>query len=291
MAVVAFASLLTLAPPVEASTPPPPASSAFLTASSDPGDSIGLGQSYSFATPNDTFIGASDSTNNSVSLDLQAGNGEHWHLLFAAPYGQALTPGTYTDATRLGARGPANPGLDITADSRGCNVVSGSFTVLDATYDGYGYLGSFHATFEQHCEDATPALRGEIEIVDPTPPPAPTASIQLSVAPTGQLIRGGGVSLHGTVSCSSMPNLAPTISLTVSEPTKDGAANASTYTYADGNCSPTPTTWEAIVYPPAKTPFVKGTATVSASTGMQDPWYPLLTDTAATTAAVDIKEG
>jgi len=34
-----------------------------------------------------------------------------------------------------------------------------------------------------------------------------------------------------------------------------------------------------------------GEATVNVSTGIQDPWYPLLTNTAQATSSVQLKEG
>ena len=64
-----------------------------------------------------------------------------------------------------------------------------------------------------------------------------------------------------------------------------------TYTYGDTYCSPAPQRWQGTIYPPAKSSFAKGTATVSASTGMADPWYPLLTDTASSTVGVQLTEG
>ncbi|TMM02233.1 MAG: hypothetical protein E6G02_11585 [Actinobacteria bacterium] len=267
---------------------PPFATSGSLIVESDPGDSIGLGQSSSAATPNDSFLGASDWTNSVVHLNVHTADGHSWFLTFGAPFDQQLLPGTYEGATRF--RGFGNAGLDVSHDSFGCNQTTGSFTVLDASYAGYGYLLRFHATFEQHCEGATPALRGEIDVVNPTPPPAPTASLLLTVDPEGQLIGHGAAIVHGAVSCSTVTNFAPTIFLDISVQTKEGAVSVQTFTYGDTYCSPTPQRWQATIYPPTNTPFAKGTATLTASTGMADPWYPLLTDTASATTGVQLKE-
>jgi len=49
----------------------------------------------------------------------------------------------------------------VFGDGRGCNTLTGSFTVVEVVY-GNGSVTSFDALFEQHCEGATPALRGEI---------------------------------------------------------------------------------------------------------------------------------
>ena len=208
---------------------PPPATSGSLSVTSDPGDSVGLGQSSSAATPNDSFLGASDWTNSVVHLNVHTADGHSWFLTFGAPFDQQLLPGTYDGATRF--RGFGTAGLDVSHDSFGCNQTTGSFTVLDASYAGYGYLLRFHATFEQHCEGSAPALRGEIEIVNPTPPPAPTASLQLTIDPQGQLTGHGAAIVHGTVSCSTVTTFAPTIFLDMSEQTKDGGVSAQTFTY------------------------------------------------------------
>ena len=54
------------------------------------------------------------------------------------------------------------PGLAVAGDGRGCNVLTGSFQVLQAVYGPGNTLVAFDAIFEQHCEGATPALRGQI---------------------------------------------------------------------------------------------------------------------------------
>ena len=287
---VAFAAALFALGVASASAGDPPfATSGSLSISSDLGDSVGFGQSYAVATPNDSFLGASDWTNSVVHLNVHTADGHSWIFTFGAPFDQQLLPGTYAGATRF--RGFGNPGLDVSHDSFGCNQTSGSFTVLQASYAGYGYLLRFHATFEQHCEGAAAALHGEIDIVNPTPPPAPTASAQLSVDLQGQLTNHGAAIVHGTVSCSTATNFAPTIYLDVSEQTRAGTVAMQTYTYGDTYCSPAPQRWQATIYPPAKSSFAKGTATVTASTGMADPWYPLLTDSASSTVGVQLTEG
>jgi hypothetical protein len=86
-----------------------------------------------------------------VSVDIQGGT--FWHLDFAAPQGQALTTGTvYDNATRYPFQSPTEPGLSLFGDGRGCNTVTGSFTVKDATFGPHGWIQSFDATFVQHCE-------------------------------------------------------------------------------------------------------------------------------------------
>src|SRR6266516_3778409 len=70
-----------------------------LTLTSDPGDYVGGGQSYSFASPADVFQAASDATNGSVSIRETSPQFDHnWELDLSAPSGQQLTPGVYSGA-------------------------------------------------------------------------------------------------------------------------------------------------------------------------------------------------
>ena len=57
---------------------------------------------------------------------------------------------------------PGFAGLSVSGDGRGCNVLTGNFQVLQVVYGPGNTLASFDAIFEQHCEGAAPALRGEI---------------------------------------------------------------------------------------------------------------------------------
>jgi hypothetical protein len=131
-----------------------------LTMTSDPGDYIGAGRTYTFGDTNATF-GASVNSQNGVSLSLTSGD-EWWYLDFSGPVNTPLSPGTYTGATRYPFNSPG-PGLSVYGDGRGCNTDTGQFTVLQIRTSG-GAVTQFWATFEQHCEGQTPALQGEIRI-------------------------------------------------------------------------------------------------------------------------------
>ncbi len=50
----------------------------------------------------------------------------------------------------------------VSGAGRGCNTLTGRFSVLKAKYDASGNVKSFAADFEQHCEGASPALAGSI---------------------------------------------------------------------------------------------------------------------------------
>jgi hypothetical protein len=103
-------------------------------------------------------------------------NAKHWwYLDLVAPNGQQLTPGLYLNATRYPFQDPSDPGLNLDGDGRGCNTLTGTFTVLAADYAPNGALIRFDATFVQHCDGATAAAYGEISYIAP-------ASLTLSPA-------------------------------------------------------------------------------------------------------------
>lgn len=100
---------------------------------------------------------------------------ENWNLELAAPSAQELGVGTYEGATRYPFQDPSVPGLSFYGDGVGCNTDTGSFQVLEAVYVGT-YVERFHATFEQTCDNFTPKLFGELQIVNPPPPSPPTTN-------------------------------------------------------------------------------------------------------------------
>jgi len=131
-----------------------------LSLNSDPGDFIGGGQSL-FLTPADGTFSATTNFDSGVSVSL-FGPVHFWFLDFSAAGNVPLTLGTYTGATRFPFQAFNENGLSVDGDGRGCNTLTGSFTVLEIVYGPNGSVSSFDATFEQHCEGATPALRGEV---------------------------------------------------------------------------------------------------------------------------------
>lgn len=83
-----------------------------------------------------------------------------WDLEFSsAQLGQPLAQQVYQDAQRAPFASPGHPGIDIGGDGRGCNTITGKFQIEDLQLNG-STLSSFTATFEQHCEGGTAALRG-----------------------------------------------------------------------------------------------------------------------------------
>src|SRR5919108_4191133 len=90
-----------------------------LTMTSDPGDYIGQGGSYSFSTTSGNLFFARSSQAGSdmlITVRPDAVDTSYWSLEFAAPAGQQLVPGTYTRAPRASGRAPGAPGLDVNGD-------------------------------------------------------------------------------------------------------------------------------------------------------------------------------
>jgi hypothetical protein len=132
---------------------------------SDPGDVVGNGQSRTFTLSGMKFLARQVPDRRGVEISMESTSGPltFWLIMFGAASGPALQPGTYAGATRY----PFNsgvPGLSVTGGT-GCNTLTGSFVVHEAVYGPTGEVQRFHATFEQHCNGATPALRGEVRIV------------------------------------------------------------------------------------------------------------------------------
>jgi uncharacterized repeat protein (TIGR01451 family) len=150
--------------------PPSPGGESFLSFVSEPGDSIGLGQSASYSPANATFSPQMSADRRQFRLFVTpSGTILPWMLSMAAPAGQQLTVGVYTGTVRWTGQVFSVPSLDFTGQGRGCNTSTGQFEVLEVAYDSSGNLQRFRATFEQHCEGFAPALTGEVLIVI-TPP-------------------------------------------------------------------------------------------------------------------------
>jgi hypothetical protein len=263
--VVAAALTVLLLPGVASA---PPAETATLTMVSDPGDYIGQGQTWSYDTAAGDVISAT-TNGNTLNAGVTGYNGDWWYLDFDAPNGQTLTAGTtYANATRYPFNG-SGPGLSIYGQGRGCNELTGSFTVTEATFGGpdSSYVQDFVATFEQHCEGGEPALRGTISIHNP-PAPEPL-ELGVGVAGDGTVSRvTGRATLHGTVSCS----VPVTVSLngTLTQVVKKTILSGPFSTQVA--CTPgAPVPWQAVAIPNGTTPFGQGNAQADVTASAQDP--------------------
>lgn len=157
---------------------------------SQAGDYIGQGQTRSF-TPADGAFTATKNFDNGVSLSVLNIPSFFWYLDFSAPGDVPLTPGHYPLATRFPFQLPSSPGLSMGGDGRGCNTLTGEFTVIDVVYGAGDAIVSFAADFEQHCEGMAPAVFGSIRY-NFVPPP-------FTVSPTAFSVGAGAQSLALTV--------------------------------------------------------------------------------------------
>ena len=116
-----------------------------LDLTSDQGDHILQGNSYSYRTP----LQAIRVTGDRYEVDVYAGP---WRLAISH---RPLRRGHF--------RAPMVPaaGLDLSGDGRGCNSVTGSFTIKRVKIDKRG-VKLFAASFVQHCEGGDPAARGTL---------------------------------------------------------------------------------------------------------------------------------
>ena len=159
--------------PVEATSDAP--TTTFLYFRSDSGDWVGSGETHRFALTDGAWSvhteGAADPTRiNQVSFSVVRSDPHlWWSLSLAAVAGQTLSVGAYENAQRFNSL--TLPNLDFGWASNGCNQVVGRFEVLYLEATGRT-LNRLHATFEQHCEGAAPALHGEISYVRPGAPGA-----------------------------------------------------------------------------------------------------------------------
>jgi hypothetical protein len=133
---------------------------------SQPGDFVGAGTTQNFTLAGHIFSAWGSNSAPAVNIRLApVGAGPSWMLDMSAPSGTKLQPGTYENATRYPFQAPGVPGLSFSGNGRGCNTLTGRFDVLEAVYGPQGEVRRFHATFEQHCEGAIPALLGEVWII------------------------------------------------------------------------------------------------------------------------------
>lgn len=138
----------------------------FVTAVSEPGDYIGAGAARVWRAEAGSTLDIAGIASDIASVEVSNSAADHFVLTFAAPPGQALVPGTYTNAQRTPFRSAGHPGIDIYGDHRGCSTTTGSFTVFDIVPD----LSRLHLVYEQYCEGSPRALFGEIRYGLPAAP-------------------------------------------------------------------------------------------------------------------------
>lgn len=135
-----------------------PSTGNYIYLESASGDYIGQGQSYTY-TPTDATL-----TLNAVDghLAVRVQGNQVWTGDFQGKSELAqLQPGYYPNLTRYPFHDTTVGGLSWSGDGRGCNTLTGWFAIDSVTYVD-GTLRAIDLRFEQHCEGASAALRGEI---------------------------------------------------------------------------------------------------------------------------------
>jgi hypothetical protein len=153
---------------------------AHLTLDSEPGDFIGQGLDFdiSYTPINSDFffpqirrtIGPADDPAELLFVlgTVTGGIDNTFALLFFGTDGLGIPiqPGFFPDAERADFASLGHPGLDVSFQNRGCNTLTGTFTVHDVSFSDRAEtvtgspIETFSASFEQHCEGSAPALLG-----------------------------------------------------------------------------------------------------------------------------------
>jgi hypothetical protein len=241
-----------------------------VTFSGTGGDYITQDQPWSYDPSNSTISATASADDNSVAVNI-SGN-TTWTLDFAAPQGQALTAGTtYDNAARYPFQTSTEPGLSLYGDGRGCNTVTGSFTVNKAVFGPHGWIQSFDATFVQQCEGSTTSeATGEVDIEN-GPAPAELA-VTVTPAATSSVDKiNGQATITGTVTCNE--NATVGLSGALNETLTRSTLATGNWSVSGIACSTAPTTWTATVNPTGNVPFANGAAQVSGTYSSTDPVY------------------
>lgn len=242
-----------------------------LSFTGDPGDPIAGGRSYSYGTAAGDMFHVFGTGDNSVEVRVTGTDGYGWSLTLAAPSGVALTPGTYTGATRASTRAAGEAGIELGGSGGVCDTIAGSFTVDNVEFGPYGYVEKLDATYEQRCDGAEAALRGEVHVTNPPAPPALDLGLSVSTDGTASTV-SGNATVHGSVTCTQ----ATTVTITgYLVQTKRKVVVRGRYN-AEVSCMPgTPAAWTATAVPDDSTPFRKGAAQADSQADAWDSYYGL----------------
>jgi hypothetical protein len=125
-----------------------------------PGDYIHQGEAL---ITDGAFSASLNANSNNLHFHVDPANsnmqGLWWDVYFdSSKLGAALEPGVYDKAERWPFEGGNTPGLDVSGDGRGCNMLSGAFQIETLKVDS-GALVEVTASFRQSC-DGGPLLNG-----------------------------------------------------------------------------------------------------------------------------------
>jgi hypothetical protein len=252
--------------------------------SGDAGDYITQGLSYSYSAAAGDTLNATGGPA-IFHLNINGANGDWWSLDLAAPTGQTLQPGVYDGATRYPFNG-SGAGLDVSGNGRGCNTLTGSFTIQSYKPGSNGAVEEMQASFEQHCEGAAAALRGSVTIGNPTPPPS--VDLGVGISPHGTFSKlNGRATVGGTVTCSA--DATVTVAGEVTQ-VKNRVLVTGPFSASIDCTAGAPATWEATATPNGTRPFLGGMVEVHAVATATDSTGNTI-GTAEATAAVKLVKG
>lgn len=168
------------------------------TFTSQPGDFIGQGQVrniiYDTMQGQEIYVGVSfrlpTGEPTMVDFGLDPFNlATNASLTFATRrLGIGLQPGTYPSAQRARFEALGHPGLEVAFQNRACNTITGAFTISEIALSPNGSIDRFAASFEQHCEGATPALFGTLTYYAI---PEPVTVVSLTACALAAIVRRG----------------------------------------------------------------------------------------------------
>lgn len=142
----------------------------------DSGDYITGGNRYTY-NPANAQISFSRNFGGGVSTSVFGAT--WWFVDAAPPSGTAFTKGSYKNAQRYPFQDANAPGLSLFGDGRGCNTLTGKFTVHQLKLDASGNPTKLDLSFEQHCEGGPAAAYGQVLL---NAVPAATLAKQLRAA-------------------------------------------------------------------------------------------------------------
>jgi hypothetical protein len=125
----------------------------------DAGDYITMGGDYRYDLRNSTI---QFSRNYDGGVSASVSGDTWWYFDTATSSGTSYGKGTYLNAQRFPFQDAASPGLSLDGDGRGCNTLTGNFSVWKSKFDATGNPLVLDVTFEQHCEGGTAAAYGEV---------------------------------------------------------------------------------------------------------------------------------
>ena len=236
------------------------------------GDYVG-GTTSQLFHPGNATIGISG-TSSRLQLSLDGGtHGTDFSLDLVAPQGDVLLPGVYENAQRYPFQASTRPGLSLSGDGRGCNTLTGRFTVYDMAVGANGVIDRFSATYEQHCEGAVAAAVGQISINQPRENALLVAGDRLDWPETYPNTNGR------TMPVFVLNNSAEPVALGAAL----GGADAASFTILSNDCATVAAGASCTVY----TRFVPARAGAHAATlTLADPAAGLSYETALTGAGV-----